>query len=287
MKTPTPFWAIKATGAAAALFAAVCAIVPARAQTQLITNGGFETGDFTGWTQTSEQSALTSTAGFFIGDNTPSPVVVMGDGTGPNDVIFTPTTPVNGLPTVGAKTGNFYAVSDGDGAANNALTQTFFVPQSATSVSLSFALFVNARDGGGAQNTNGPLDYSQATPTQFARVDLLSASASPFSTNAGDVLANFYASVDPVAGPNSLYPTPYTVYNFNISGFVVAGGTYQIRIADVGNQFIVNTGIDDVSILAVGPSAGAPEPGSATLLLLGGAASVRLWRRAKKRRSAP
>ena len=273
-----------ATGAAIAfaVVCAACATLPARAQTQLIINGGFETGDFTGWTRQTQQSAQTSAAGFFIGDNTPSPVVVMGDGTGAGDVIFTPTTPVNGLPAAGAKTGNFYAVTDGDGAANNALTQTFFVPTNATSVTLSFALFVNARDGAGEQNTGGPLDYSQATQTQFARVDLLSSSALPFSTNSGDVLANFYAGVDPVAGPNPLYPTPYTVYTFDLTSLAAPGKTYQIRIADVGNQFILNTGVDDVSVLAVGLSAGAPEPASIALVLTGAAFAIG-WRKERKR----
>lgn len=31
-------------------FAALCLPLTARAQTQLLANGGFETGDFTGWT---------------------------------------------------------------------------------------------------------------------------------------------------------------------------------------------------------------------------------------------
>lgn len=152
-------------------------------------------------------------------------MLVGQDGGGNGIVLNTPTTPINGLPTVGAQSGKFYAVSDSDGAANAALLQSFTVPLNTTSVTLSFVLFVNARNGAGAQNAGGTLDYSQATPTQFARVDLLSSSASPFSLGANNVLANFYIGVDPTAGPNPLYPTPYTLYaNRDLTPFVLGVG---------------------------------------------------------------
>lgn len=257
-----------------AVFAAALVTVAAssgQAQTQLLTNGGFETGNLSGWTTLSQISPDATAAGFFVGDNT----LVPGDPSGyPLD---SPLTPVTFQPTAGPKSGTYYAVTDGDGAANNALLQSFTVPIGTTRVTFSFSLFVNARNGAGAQNTGGPLAFSQATPTQFARVDLLTATAQPFSLSTGNVVRNFYTGVDASVGPNPLYPLAYSTYSFDITANVVPGETYQVRFADVGNQFILNTGVDDVSVTAFATVA-APEPAGWGLLALGlGGLGVAGW----------
>lgn len=254
------------------LTVALC-LVPttAHAQIELLINGGFETGDLTGWTTESNLSPDTTTAGFFVADSTVFP----GDPGG--YPLPSPLTPVTFQPTIGPASGSFYAVTDGDGAAANSLFQRFTIPVGATQVSLSFSLFVNARNGAGALNTEGAIDYDQAA-TQFARVDLLTAAAEPFSLGVGNVVQNFYRGVDPNVGPNPLYPIPYTTYSFDITGIVTPGNTYLLRIADMGNQYIVNTGVDDVSVRALVASV-APEPGAWGLFVLGCGALIVAKRR--------
>jgi hypothetical protein len=51
---------------------------------------------------------------------------------------------------------------------------------------------------------------------------------------------------------------------FDITSQVGAGGTFQIRFAEVDNQFFFNLGVDNVSIVS---QAAIPEP--ASMLLLG------------------
>lgn len=207
----------------------------AAAPVELITNGGFETGDFTGWTVTDLAGGSGS---FFVDD---------ADGF----------TPFSGLPTVGPAAGAFAAVSDQTGPGTHALVQSFVVPLGASSVLLSFDMFVNDSDGGPIVDPIG-LDHT-GPPNQHARVDLLTAAAGAFDTGAG-VISNLYTGVDPQA----LNPNPYTPYLFDITGLVTPGGTYQIRFGETDNQLFLNQGVDNVSILVEA----VPEPG--TLCLLGG-----------------
>lgn len=94
------------------------AFASARAD-DLIVNGGFETGDLTGWTATST-----------------------GDGN--FTVTSDPFTPLTYNATVGANSGTYYAVSDDyNGSQTQYLTQSFTTPDSFASATLSFAMFVN------------------------------------------------------------------------------------------------------------------------------------------------
>lgn len=199
---------------------------------QLITNGGFETGDFTGWT-VSDQAG--SSGSFYIDD---------GDGV----------TPVSGQPTVGPSSGAFYAVSDQVGPGAHALIQDFTVPGAAGSVILTFDMFVNDWDSGPLVNPAG-LDYT-ASGNQHGRVDLLLASAGDFDTGAG-VLANFYLGADGGTDPNL-----YSSYLFDISSLLVAGQTYRLRFAEADNQFFFNQGVDNVSV----DFTVVPEPSTFTLV---------------------
>jgi hypothetical protein len=97
---------------------------------QLITNGGFETGDFTGWNVSIQPGSGSLPGSFFIDD---------ADGF----------TPVSGQPTVGPASGSFYAVTDQDNPGAYALKQTFTVPGAASSVILSYDMFVNDWSGAG------------------------------------------------------------------------------------------------------------------------------------------
>ena len=217
------------------------------APTELITNGGFETGAFTGWT-------VTDLAG--------------GSGSWFVDTLGT-TTPLSGLATLaGGGAGTFYAVSDQTGPGTHALTQAFTVPWPALSATLSFDMFVNDWDLGPIINPAG-LNHT-AIPNQHARVDILSTAAGAFDTGAG-VLANYYLGVD--GGPD---PHSFTHYSFDITGIVGAGGTFQLRFAEVDNQLFFNQGVDGVSILA------EPVPAPGAILLGSIGVGVVSWLRRRR-----
>jgi hypothetical protein len=218
---------------------------------QALRNGGFETGDLTGW------SAFTlGNGGFFPGDNS------QPDGFGGY------LTPGTGLSSVGPAAGNAYAVSDASnpldgGPGARVLLQGFTTPGSFSSLTLSYDMFVNDWNGAGALNTGGLLDPNQANPTQFARVDILTAAADPFSTAAADIVGNFYLGEDAGNPPNL-----YTSYSYELSSLLTPNTAYQLRFAEVENQFVLNQGVDNVSILATGGSIATetPEPGGPALL---------------------
>jgi len=218
---------------------------------ELITNGSFESSDFTGWQ-----------------------VINQADSFGTIYNITGAVTPENGFVTVGAADGTHYAVTDQGGPGAHLLLQSFTVAPGA-STELSFEMFVNDLLGQGAVINPAGLDYT-AEPNQHARVDILSNGADPFDTGSG-VLMNLYLGVDP--GPN---PHSYTPYSFDLSSQLAAGGTFQLRFAEVDNQYYLNLGVDNVSIVSRGGSTQLPDGGSSGLCLGIGLWSVlplRRWRR--------
>ena len=199
--------------------------VVARADVQLIANGGFESGSLAPWVATSSAG---SGGSFFE-----------------NSGIFSP---LNGLPTVGASTGTFYAVSDSFGPGTNALSQSFVVPIGATTEILSYDLFVN--------------DWGGAGSGGIEKVWLMAGGSSPLT---GPVLASF-AILGPLVVTGGL-PNPYHSYIFDITGFVVPGLTYQIDFLESDSTAPINMGVDNVSVLARVGTAPVPEPSSLALLI--------------------
>lgn len=214
-------------------------IMPA-SSVELINNGGFETGNFTGWTVFNQAG---SDGNFFVTGST--------------------STPISFLPTVGPANGNFYAVSDQQAPGARSLLQSFTVPANSNQVMLSFNMFVNNWSSGGTVVNPAGLDFN-AFPNQHARVDILTASAGPLSTAPSDIVSNLYLNTE------GAQPNPYTAYNFDLTSTLVPGQTYQVRFAQVDNQSFLNQGVDDVSILSSDEQV-IPEPVStlASLILLG------------------
>jgi hypothetical protein len=212
------------------LLLALCAVMTAPASAQeLITNGGFETGSLSGWT-TADQAG--SSGGFFAR---------------PDGMQFDPF-----HSTVGPASGSYYAVSDQAfsdqrGNGSHALLQTFTVAAPASSVILSFDMFVDNYNFDGSAATPSTLDYT-VVPNQQARVDILSSGAGAFDTGAGD-LTNFYEGADSVTDPNIDNPHLYTHYSFDITSLVGSGGAFQLRFAAANNQDNLYQGVDNVSIL--------------------------------------
>jgi VCBS repeat-containing protein len=190
--------------------------------TELITNGGFETGNLTGWT------AVGSSGSFYVDTSSPSPVS--------NHVI------------PGPAAGSYFAVSDQNGPTVAAIEQSFNVPTGAGTVTLSFDMFVTNWHGstvaGSALNTT--------TSGQYARVDLLSA-GSP-QLDLATVLRNFYSGADNVNGT----PTAaWKHYSFDITSIVSQGGTFDLRFAQKDTLFFMNQGVDNVSVKIGSPGSGA------------------------------
>jgi hypothetical protein len=219
-------------------------VVSANAGTtfELIQNGGFETGNFTGWSPNVQAG---SSGNLYAASGT--------------------TTPLSSHTTVGPDSGTFYAVTDQTGGGAYSLTQSFTVTPGATSVILSFDLFANDYAG---VVTTGALN-STSGPREFATADLLTGTANPFSTAAGDVLQNFYTGADNLAAN----PNPYTAYSFDITGLVSAGGTFQIRFGEADNQGYFTMGVDNVSVLET-----TPEP-TTFILIAPFLAGLAMWKR--------
>jgi len=240
--------------------AVIAMVGQAEAAIQLINNGSFETGDFTAW-QTYTQTA--SNAGWYIGTpGEPTPLTAWS--TAPNPL-----------------GGSYYAVSDEYGASAHALLQPFTVPLNTTSLILSFQMFVNQYAGRGQTVNSGDLDYTGSG--EYGRVDILTAGAGAFSTAAADVVSNLYAGADP-HGSN---PNLFTSYSFNLTG-LTPGSTYQLRFADVETRFFLNTGVDNVSMLAETISHqtsldAIPEPSAFIVWSLLGSLAIGLgwWRKRK------
>ncbi len=204
---------------------------------ELITNGGFETGTFAGWSSNVQSGSN--------GNRTIAAVGASG--------------PISGSPTAAnGAGGNFFALSDQGGPGAYSLTQLFTIASGTTSAILTFQMFNQNQAGAGSVNPAG-LDYT-FSPNQHARVDILTAGASAFSTAPGDIVANLYL------GDDGSGVQPYLNYNFNLLGLgLTAGNSYQIRFGQVDNQFFFQQGVDNVSIIG----SAVPEPASWALMIAG------------------
>src|SRR5271155_142622 len=146
------------------LFATICVLslaLTAQAN-EVLTNGGFETGNFAGWTVSNAGTAPDS---FFVTNQT--------------------TTPENGNPTVGPASGNWYAVTDQQAPGTHVITQSFTALAN-TDYVLSFDMFVN--------------DYASfygAGPQYGGEADLIAGAANPI---AAPITTQFYHADTQVVG---------------------------------------------------------------------------------------
>lgn len=227
----------------------------------LIVNGSFETGSLLGWTNTTQFSstsyddnATPADSGFFAQNDSE-------------------VTPLSGLSTILPNSGNFFALADSTTAGSNALIQNFTVPIVTTALTLSFSMFTYDWSGFGPSGTSLDYDYGQVGSNQHVRVDLLTADAPDFTTQGNYIVSNLF---DGLLSQSETGPPLWDNFQFDIFPLIQPGSTYRLRFAAVDNLFVLNMGIDNVSLVAV------PEP-SSVILTTASAAAIALWRRMRPR----
>jgi hypothetical protein len=177
-----------------------------------ITNGGFETGDFTGWT-----------------------VVNQAGGSG-NWAVYMGTTAPNGATIAAPPEGTHAATSYQSGPGSHVLYQDVTLEPNAKHT-LTFTLYYTTL---AAFATPSTLDYT-TIPNQQYRVDVIKPSAPVTSVAAVDVLANLFQTK--TGDPSTLAPT---VMSFDLSQF--AGQTVRLRFAEVDNSGNFYGSVDAVRV---------------------------------------
>jgi hypothetical protein len=241
-----------------------------------IVNGGFETGDFTGWSQSGFINSLggPTTGGpqysTFLGAQAAGTPKAPTDG-----VITAQTTAFDGFgiagPAIGPTSGAFLGfVANETSAGNSSITgtsisQTFTVPPGATQLTFSALLlnndqtdaFVGFNDFGGVALTQGSTVLAQFN------ADLNPASAANIHVTAGTNQGGFRNT------------TPWTAGAFNVAGLVGQTVTLTVYATNYGGDNSVETRIlvDNIqmngSALVSGPVP-APTLSECMLVLLAG-----------------
>jgi hypothetical protein len=233
-----------AAAAAIALMLTSAAAPPARADIELINNGGFEAG-FASWIH---QDFLASEGTFFLQTGT--------------------TSPVNGDPVPAPPGGTTAAMTDAQGPGSHVLYQDFVVPAGVNSATLQFSLFIGNR----ATNPTAPtqplfaspatLDWTTPALNQQARVDILRSGTDPFSVAPADVLQNAFQT-----NPGNTFGPGYATFTADVTSLLAARGgqTLRLRFAEADNVFTFQLGVDDVSLRF----SAVPEPSSMVLCGMG------------------
>ena len=219
----------RATPVAAALLLAPAAMAG-------IVNGGFETGDLSGWTT-------------FEANTVGEGVFRAAEG---GSVL-----PLSGATAPTASVGDTLAISDMAAAGLRVLYQDITIPAGAT---LSFDLWWNNAAGFWVNPGNM---FPNPFPNQHARIDLIALDA-PLNTTDLDDIALSLVTLDEDDPTQS---GDWISRQFDLSAF--AGQTLRLRIAEVDNQGPLYVAVDNFALI---PSPGAT---TVLLLAMGSAARRR------------
>lgn len=165
--------------------------------------------------------------------------------------------PLTGFPIITGpgSYGDKFALYDTPGFTNTTFFQNFEVTQPMTSVVLSFDMFVSDWMGW------------TLTPDQFGYVGIYPGGTLPPELNPDLALTTLYLDVD------SMFGSPLTHYDFDITSFVGDGGDYNLVFGAWADSDPLTMGIDNVSILATP----VPVPAAVLLGILGmGVAGLKL-----------
>ena len=189
-----------------------------------VTNGGFETGDLTGWIVANEGNGVWSA---YSGTLSPVSGLTIADSVNNNDGQFTYT----------PKLGVYAATSDQTGPGSHIMYQDL-VLKKFQSHNLTLILYYDNR--AGEFCTPDTLDPKIACNQQY-RVDVMDPAAPVDSVASGDVLATLFRTE--VGAPPTLAPTPMA---YDLSAF--AGRTVRLRFSEVDNQNNFLASVDAVNL---------------------------------------
>jgi hypothetical protein len=179
-----------------------------------VTNGNFETGNFTGWNRVNKEG-----------------------GSGSWFVYSTNTSPLSNNPIAVPPQGNFAATSDQNNPGTQVLIKTIKL-QSGMRHELSFILYYrNFAPGFFTPNT---LNFT-AAPNQQYRIDVLKKDANPFSVSQNAILKPLFRTN--VGAPNTRGPQ---LRSFNLTQF--AGRTVRLRFAAVETENFLLASVDKVKV---------------------------------------
>lgn len=188
------------------LFAAF--LIADKSSAQNIVNGGFETGNFAGWT------------------------VIQQPNSGGNWFVYSGNS-VPGLPS--PPVGSFAANTEQGDPSSQILFQDIFVPVGAEALCSVIVYYNNTAE----DFVIGPGLAFALSENQQARIDIISTDADPFTIAAG-VLLNIFQTE-----PGDPLTLGYTTLNFDLSPF--AGDTVRFRAAEVDNIGPFNFAIDELT----------------------------------------
>jgi hypothetical protein len=207
-------------GLAALLITLALGLFASTALAASVTNGGFETGDFTGWTKaTTCIFDSSATADWFVYSGTASPSTSRSIDAPPE--------------------GTYAATTDQVGPATEILYQDIAL-EAASTHSLSFQVYYNSEAPLVTPNSLACQDPAVGQNQQY-RIDVMNPAAPLDSVAAGDVLATIFQTQD--SDPQVLAPTLIT---FDLTPF--AGQTVRLRFAQAVNINFFRAAVDDVQI---------------------------------------
>jgi hypothetical protein len=219
-----------ATGALLAAIASLALLVPGAAGAATVVNGGFESGDLTGWQQ---QSPYPDSSSWYAYSGTESP--------------RSPAFP----PVPAPPAGSFAAIVDQGPPSQIVLYQDIVVEPGNTQ-QLSMLLYYNSDE---EMKMPDPPTLSLGVINQQYRVDLMRPSAPLDSVAPGDVLAPIFGTK--TGDPQVRTPFPQTV---ELAPF--AGQTVRLRFAQSATNRL-RAGVDSVAILGEPPQPPGPSPAPA------------------------
>jgi Carbohydrate binding domain len=199
------------------LCAALAAFVLATgAAAATVTNGNFETGDFTGWTTWNAEG---SSGDWFVYTGTSGPL--------------------SGLLIAAPPEGTYAATTDQTGTGTHILYQDVALEPGQTHT-LSFTLYY--KNWAGVFFSPDTLSYSGEANQQY-RIDIMDPAAPVDSVDPADVFATVFRTM-----PGDPASKPYTPLTFALTPF--AGQTVRLRFAEVDNQSNLQASVDIVQIVS-------------------------------------